>query len=226
MLNPWLALPKSAPFVLNNELDMVRAHNEHKRCISKPSGKINLNLRPVPYIGNPSAPVVLLTLNPGDKPGDFEGQSNETYKALSERNLVHEAGYYYLDPNLPKCPGKEYAHRQFKEPLADLADVPADVILDGVFLAQYMPYHSNEFVDTGMKLPSQQYTFSLVSKAITRGALVIALRSSKLWCEVLPELVDYSNFYSCSNPRSPTLSRRSLPTAYDRMIDAMRANSR
>jgi hypothetical protein len=217
MKNPWLSIPEHDPFVLPEEAGLVRAHNEICRYKSKPTGLINTKLRPVPFIGNPNANVVLLTLNPGDKPGDLEGQSNDIYGKLSRRNLSHDGGYYYLNPTLPDCPGKSYAHRQFKELLADFPDR----IYHGVFLAQYMPYHSNTFVNTRILFPSQKYTFGLVSQAVARGAVVVVLRARKLWLSAVPELACYANLFQCSNPLSPTLSRRSLKHSYEIVANAL-----
>lgn len=218
MQNPWLDLPNTAPFVLPSDEALVARHNQHSRCVRKPTGRINLSLRPVPFIGNPTAPVVLLTLNPGDKKGDEIGQGNSIYQQLSIENLQHAGGYYYLHPNLPACPGKSYAQWQLKALLLRLG---LDAIYEKIFLAQYMPYHSNEYVDTQTFFPSQRYTFSLVTNAMSRGALIVFLRSRRLWQSAVPGLATYGNVVECSNPRAPTVSPGSLGQDFERVANAI-----
>ncbi|MDZ4855311.1 MAG: hypothetical protein SGJ26_10735 [Nitrospirota bacterium] len=218
MKNPWLDLPKSAPFVLAGDSALVAQHNAHPKCERKQTGRINLKLRPVPYIGDPKAPVVLLTLNPGDKPGDELGEANDIYRRMSKANLNHEAGYYILHPELPACPGKSYARWQVK---ALLQRFDTDVLCEKLFLAQYMPYHSNEYVDTKTLFPSQRYTFSLIENAVARGALIVVLRSKALWLRAVPALRTYRNLVECSNPRSPTVSPGSLSLDFERVVHAI-----
>lgn len=218
MLNPWINLPNYSPFVLPDEAELVARHNQHPRCNQKPTGRINLALRPVPFIGAPNAPIVLLTLNPGDKKGDEIGQSNDVYRQLSRANLKHKGGYYYLHPELPACPGKNYAQWQFK---ALLERINLKALYKKIFLAQYMPYHSNEYVNTNIFFPSQRYTFALVSAAVSRGALIVILRSKRLWLSAVPALGSYPNVLECSNPRAPTISPGSLGPNFERIVSAI-----
>ena len=47
-------------------------------------------------------------------------------------------------------------------------------------------------------MPSQEYGFNLVRQAVERGALIIGLRSERLWKEAVPALTDHSRFYQLS----------------------------
>jgi hypothetical protein len=218
MENPWLNLPPIAPFVLPCDKADVNRHNAHPATLRKPSGALNLRLRPLPFVGNPNAPLVLLTLNPGDKPGDEAVQATPEYQDLSARNLRHAGGFYYLDDRLPSCPGKSYNLRQLR---ALIQAVGLRTVQEQVFLAQFSPYHSAEYVETGTRFHSQLYTFFLVRNAIQRGALVIALRSATLWLSAVSELHFYSGFFRCSNPRSPTVSPRSLGRGFELAVQAL-----
>jgi hypothetical protein len=218
MDNPWLDLPHSSPFIAPVDVGAVSRHNRHPAVLRKPAASINDRLRPLPFIGNPAAPVVLLTLNPGDKPGDEAVQQTQAYKDLNHLNLRHETGFYYLDDRLPDCPGKQYNQRQLR---ALIEAVGIRKVQERVFLAQFSPYHSAEYVETGVRFQSQHYTFGLVRAAATRRALIIALRSTTLWLSAVPQLGGYSRFFRCSNPRSPTVSPRSLGSAYGFAVDAL-----
>jgi hypothetical protein len=218
MDNPWLDLPRSSPFIAPVDSEAVIRHNNHPAVLRKPAGSINDRLRPVPFVGNPASPVVLLTLNPGDKPGDEAVQQTQAYKDLNHRNLRHETGFYYLDDRLPDCPGKQYNRRQLR---ALIEAVGLRKVQEQVFLVQFLPYHSAEYVETSVRFYSQKYTFGLVRAATIRGALIIALRSTTLWLSAVPELRGYSRFFRCSNPRSPTVSSRSLGPAFRFAVDAL-----
>ncbi len=59
--NPWLHLPMTAPFVLAEDAPLVERFN----LTASPDHRLDLTLLPEPFLGLPSAPVVLLGLNPG-----------------------------------------------------------------------------------------------------------------------------------------------------------------
>jgi hypothetical protein len=63
-------------------------------------------------------------------------------------------------------------------------------------------------------LPSQAYSFSLVRRAIERGAEIVVMRSKRLWFEAIPELARYGRTHLGSNPRSPFLSPGNLKQSY------------
>lgn len=218
MENPWLNLPNESPFVLPVDADDAERHNRHPAVLRNPAGSLNLRLMPLPFVGNQAAKVLLLTLNPGDKPGDEAIQSTYQYKSLYIQNLRHETGFFYIDEKLPDCPGKSYNLRQLK---ALIQTVGLRKVQEQVFLAQFLPYHSAEYVETNVRFHSQKYTNGLVLAALQRGAFIIALRSSRLWLSAVPELNGYSRFFRCSNPRSPTISPRSLGPAFEQVVEAL-----
>jgi len=61
MRNPWTDLPATAPFVLPCDKEAIEAFN----ASAKPDHTIHTEVLPAPFVGNPTAPIVLLNLNPG-----------------------------------------------------------------------------------------------------------------------------------------------------------------
>lgn len=87
MENPWFQLPASPEFVLPADRPHVEAFNE---CLL-PSGekcRLNLQLYPVPWMGNRQAALVVLTRNPSfDDPGDYEAHQDPDYLAALQANI-------------------------------------------------------------------------------------------------------------------------------------------
>ena len=72
-----------------------------------------------------------------------------------------------------------------------------------------------------MPLPSQEYSFHLVRQAINRNAIIVLMRSKKLWFSAVPELEDYHSVFSVRNVQNPTISPGNLPESYSSIIQAI-----
>jgi hypothetical protein len=75
----------------------------------------------------------------------------------------------------------------------------------GVLCAEYFPYHSKSF-KKGALLPSQEYTFDLVRRAIERGAVVLLMRSKRLWLDAVPKLVSYDRLFEANSSQCAHVS--------------------
>jgi hypothetical protein len=89
--NPWSALPPSAPFVLPDDAQPVQQFNRE----AAPKQRFELALLPEPFFGSTSAPVVVLTLNPGDY-----AMHNEVWFAEQSRFDYGAAKVIYHPPNI------------------------------------------------------------------------------------------------------------------------------
>src|SRR6266568_3689101 len=61
------------------------------------------------------------------------------------------------------------------------------------------------------------YSFYLVQEAMKRNALIIQMRSKRVWQETLPELMSYNNYYVLRNPRNPAISHYNCPDGFPEM---------
>ena len=83
------------------------------------------------------------------------------------------------------------------------------------------PISLAEVWSSSAALASQQYSFGLVRQALQRDAVIILLRSERLWFAAMPELASYRRLYRIKNPQNPTLSVRNCPEGYDRVVEAL-----
>jgi hypothetical protein len=97
--NPWLRLPRTAPFVLRADRAAVDAFNSQAR----EEHVLHLNLLPIPFLGRQDAPIVLLNLNPGYHPDDDTLQASPYFVGSCRQCLKHSLGdypFFFLDPHI------------------------------------------------------------------------------------------------------------------------------
>src|SRR5690349_2275915 len=85
--NPWLSLPRRAPFVLPEDAPYVATFN---RTASK-SVVIETELMPGPFLGAPTSPVIILALNPGVSPRDFAQHRDAHFRRRIRDDLAHRS---------------------------------------------------------------------------------------------------------------------------------------
>lgn len=211
VVNPWLALLRQPPFVLPQDEPMLDVYN----VVHNPSPTAyRLNLPPLPFQGNLEAPIVVLGLNPGYDLGDETKQTTEYFLETSFRNYHHDVTLpyplFFLDPQIEgntSGKGQQWWHRRLKHLRRHYDDT---LLAKALLSVQYAPYRSTSYKHARQPLPSQDYSFALVRQAIERNALIIGLRSRRLWVEAVEELNNYGRFYTVSNPRNPVLSEQQL----------------
>ncbi len=220
--NPWLEMANNTArenFVIKEEQAIVLKFNERV----KDDYKIHSSIFPAPFMGNvESATVIILMLNPGyDKDEDVGGTKYyQTYTDWWMQQIQHKLPY----PELPLfCLEKNYILKSdywFKK-LKPLIDITTDeIVATKIAKVQFFPYHSIKYKSLYKRLlkeenfdsylPSQEYNFALVRRAIDRGALIVIPRSKKFWFEAIPELRIYTNILFTKNYRNPILSENNL----------------
>ncbi|MDR1963522.1 MAG: hypothetical protein LBQ50_07065 [Planctomycetaceae bacterium] len=223
--NIWTKLPWEQPFVLPEDKDIIDDVNQNL----SPEHRFHLELLPEPYYGNPDAPIILLNANPGYSPCDEKDESQPEFKqalnSLYEKqrlNLLHEKQDYpfcLVNPAFSNTSGGDYWRRHLKELIQKFGDM---TVAESVFLIEYYPYHS---ICAGKMppIPSQQYSFDLLQKAIKRNATIIIIRKEKEWRKAVPELnEEYKNVWKVNNPRAGTVSIRNLPVdAWQRICNIL-----
>ena len=215
MKNPWVRLPKRGPFVVGSDKKAVNGFNDRV----KESDRLKLDLLPIPFLGNPSAPVVLLTLNPGYHPSDAKLQSALWFTKAWREALRHKGGgfpFFFLDPNVEGV-AQEPAARWWERVFSRLAENPSDewgALARTFFCIEYFPYRSHHYRSMNIILESQRYGFELARQAVSRGAVVVIMRSRRLWLKEVPELEGYKHLYVLKNPRCRTLSPANLPDGF------------
>ncbi len=226
--NPWIHLPTEPDYVLESD----RKHVEEFNTGARDEHKIHLDLFPEPYIGQCGAPVVLLGLNPGYDANDCKIHRNQRFAELSRANLEHnlkfmgEFPFYFLNPELKKLNGSEVpGSKWWTQRLGHLVKEDGckwNQVANSILCIEYFPYHSRKYKSC-TRLKSQTYSFNLVQKAIERKAIIIALRSVKLWIDAVPGLETYKDFHRVNSPQNPTLTRNNLPgCVYDEIVERIK----
>jgi hypothetical protein len=219
MKNPWSALPEKPPYVLASDVALIDAFNAR----SGDRHKFDISLFPEPFFGSPSAPVVVLTLNPGWSGDDAVVHTQPEFGRMSRLSLEHQLQPYpflHLQPD-GGTPGSRWWRQRTRE-LAE--DIGFAEVARRLACVQFTPYHSKEYTQSSPKFPSQQYSFALVRQAMARNAEIVVMRSYSLWIAVIPELATYRHVHRGSNPRAPFLSRGNLKSSYALIAERLQSD--
>ena len=216
--NPWSALPLKAPYVLPTDEPAIRSFNAK----SHPDIAVRLELIPEPFLGSPSAPVILLNLNPGFDNREVPlHSSNPVFIDLSRRNLSHGVSdypFYLLHPQASASLGQSWWKTKLREPILQ---VGLETVARNLLCVEFFPYHSKRFAGARLKVPSQHYGFDLVRTAIARGALVVVMRGGGSWQAAVPELATYPRLHRLNSVQNVSISRGNCPLGYEEIMHAL-----
>lgn len=221
MQNPWLALPKCAPYVLASDKPLLEQFN----ATASAKHRYDTTLFPEPFFGSLNASVVVLNLNPGWSPDDAAVHAEPLFAAMSRQSLEHNLKphpFLHLQCDDRNTPGGRWWMQRTRELIDELG---LQTVANQLACIEFMPYHSCRYAVSSPRLPSQEYNFHLVRQAISRGADIVVMRSIKLWLDAVPDLKKYTRLHRGSNPRAPFLSRGNLKSSYDIILERMRSAS-
>lgn len=174
----------------------------------------------MPFVGNPSAPVVLLNGNPGFSCQDEADHQDPAFWDAASRNFTHEVAgpaFFPIDPSFKTTA----AYKWWTEKLGPLMeDAGFESVANGVFCVEAHPYHSRKF-HRDTDFPSQAYTRSLLLKRIEGRAFIVGMRAKHDWETTVPELEPYGAVHWLNNPRNPALSHRNLG-CYDDLVSVLK----
>ena len=220
MKNPWIDLPKRPPFVLPRDAPYIDAFNR-----SAPrTTVVDTELMPGPFLGDPGSPVVILALNPGWGPRDRIVNRDARYRRRVRVNLEHRPvarPFMPLDGD-PKRPGARWWRRNLKHVLNEVGEECAG---RNLLCLEYFPYHSRSFAHGFLRLPSQDYTFELLRRALARRAVVVVTRGARLWEGAVPELAHYRWLARTTNARSASISPRNCGPSFTTIVGRLRASA-
>jgi hypothetical protein len=220
--NPWLDLPSEPPYVLPCDRENLGQLIQE----IKAKDAINLLSLPEPFIGNSaSATVLLLSLNPGDSPDDKKVHADPAFREALLCNLRHgpqEYPFYPLNPKLKGTPSDNYwtshVHSLLQHP-----DLNRQRIAERLCVVEWFPYHSKKSgVPRTPLLPSQQYSFDLVRRAIGRK-LIVGMRAKSRWEKVDARLADVPYLKKTQSPYiSPNNCGNEL---FAKIVEALKSSS-
>lgn len=226
--NPWRILadanPQSGRFVLDG--DLVGREPEFSRA------DIQLNLPPSPFEGSlKTCRVLVLNLNPGYSDSyapiaikngwkhDVEMMHQRCFAEAWLANLGGTSPFLSLDPRWDQWTGYHWWPKRVRCLLKEcgLAAVRA-----GLLCVEWFPYHSRSWTWRGDKLPSQDFSFRIVRRAIEMCLPIVVFRSKRCWFEAVPSLAGYEHAFDVKSHRNPTLNPHNLgDRAYEHVLTAI-----
>ena len=190
--NPWLEVDFNAEKIIFKEDEPFLPDNSQLSY----ENEYHYELLPEPFQGNTSAEVVILGLNPrySYKDKDFHISNFEfkesLIKCITEQS--QEYPFYSLNPKFKKSEAWIYWSDRSKGKLRNLLKrYNSKFLANNLLSIEYYPYKSIEFKKNTYTLPSQEYSFHLVRKAINRNALILILRSVQFWLKAVPDLMNF-----------------------------------
>jgi hypothetical protein len=214
--NPWVELRVAPPYVLPDDHERLAEFQKKAR----ESCRLRFDVIPMPFLGNPDAPVVLLNTNPGFVPEDLPPHSDPKFVELARANLVHKIEhntFLTLHPDV-NSPGKKW----WTDRLRTLVDaVGLKTVARPLLCVEWFPYNSPNFCGAVGTVPSQRYGWWLVERALDRRAVVIIMRSSGRWYSSVPGLEDYPDRYELRS-RNVYISPRNCPVGFDRAVEVLK----
>jgi hypothetical protein len=219
MQNPWMRLPVHAPYVLDCDAPALAGHREGDGSADH---RVHTEVLPEPFVGTFSAPVVLLSLNPGYSDADAAVHEQPEFKQRSLANMHQETmafPFYLLDPSLD-CPGRQWWERKLA---TLLGEVSRDVVARRIQCIEYFGYHSRRFAQHRQPCESQRYAFHLVRRAMMRGAMVVVMRGARLWFDAVARLREYERLVVLRNPQNPVVTPRNCGDDYARIVACLLA---
>jgi hypothetical protein len=214
--NPWLSLGTSPPFVADIDraiLDAEHVERYQLRC----------DVLPHAWIGNPAtARGLILQLNPGFAETDVTEEATiPAYREIVRESLHlgDGAGFWVLDERLRETGASGWWRRRLR---ALVEAVGEDAVRRHLAVIEYFPYHSIGY-HRPPRLPSQDFAFSLVTRAAAAGAVVVVMRQWESWCAAVPELISYERTFRNPHPRVGAVSPGNLGVdAFTALADRLR----
>lgn len=219
MQNPWTELPARKPFVLPGDRAAVEAFNRAPHRKSQHLLVVDEAL-PEPFVGRIlDAPLVVLLANPGVKSPAPPGHRDPSYRAAMRANLClqnSDRPFYVLDDRFPASfPGREWWSKRLR---VLIARFDVHTVANRIAVVEWFPYRSQKFKRCA-PVPSQDYSFHLVRRAMDRDAIIVLARRRKLWCESISEPASYSRLMTLSSPQAVYITPRNRKWASDNRTD-------
>jgi len=167
--------------------------------------RLRVEALPDPFVGPRDAPIVVLARNPGWAGKELE-DLGEPARAASllgnlgddEKRHVHS---YLTDPFVDTAGGKWW--RKTMRAVIEATSLQPEDLARRVLSVEFHGYHSQDWATLPVTLPSQWFSFDLVSRAVERGAVVVVLRGQRDWEVAVPSLRGYDRAFRTKWCRPP-----------------------
>ena len=221
MKNPWKELNLLKTKIMIHPLDLPHIEAYNKTVGKKRQFYIPSHIPPMPYSGNPQAPIFVLLANPGlsEKERKVSFKPDKSQLLFRQNNLIHKPGFtinhsIHTDQANPPEKSKYFLARTKR--LIELTS--AKKVAENIFFANFHPYHSKSWHNIAFTLPTQHYTFHLIRQAIKNKAIFVMSRNLTGWLTSVPELIDYPLKTFFNSSRGVHLSPRNIDSNFYKLI--------
>lgn len=188
--------------------------------------KLELNVLPEPFIGNPNSNVVLLNGNPGKS--DEKTLGDKEFCKILKANLDLKGDGFmwltdsYITDKINNFSGSIWWKNHTKELRQELEGKPLNL-----FVIEYFPYHSPKSFNYPKNLNSNAFRNRLLLNAIEKGKLIIIMRSEKKWYGIEEndlgiKLLNYKNKIVLKNYRNVTISKNNVGEKWNLLLEELR----
>jgi hypothetical protein len=133
-----------------------------------------------------------------------------------------DASLFSLDDRLVGTPGYRWWFLRLRLLIEEFS---IERVRSTVACVEWFPYHSSTFRKLPILLPSQLYSFGLVTDAIAREAVIVVMRSRGFWTDSVPSLAS-ADYLELKVPRSPYMTPANLtPEGFERVRTAVASSS-
>lgn len=225
MENPWLEFVKNLDdnnLVLEQEQEIIEKFNNS----TNETYKVHTEIMPAPFMGNVlTSPIVLLTLNPGYDEKEEEKNYYNEYKLYWKNEIQHIHSVSELPLFCLEDKYVEYSDYWLKKFMSLISVSSKEKVAQNISIIQFFPYHTKKYKNIPKRLlkgylESQDYNFELVKQAIERKAIIIILRSKKLWFEAIPDL-DNERTRFTNSALNTIQSEKNLGGTFKEIVDIL-----
>lgn len=213
--NPWCDLPCNPPYLLPSDHHTIEVFNK----TANENHRVHTHLLPEPFFGPLAAPVVVLLLNPGaGGEGDYLHEQTTFKEGLIAALTSDNSPHFHLREGA-QGPGHDWWCRVAGS-LIKHEQIGQKGLANNLLVLEYFPYHSISFNHTHLRLPSQEFTFDQVRRAIKRNAAIIIGRGFPIWCGAVPELASYPHLCMIKS-RNAAITERNTKDNFDLVVDKL-----
>ena len=208
--NPWCALQEkrdaegNACYLLDEDAPYILAFNKERE--ENTHAWINTTRVPEPRLGSINAPVFILQSNPSLQGGNpTSEQSKDAIEALKNDESPHAGlngqNNWWLD--------------RYGQLARDVCETKK--LAEKICSVEYFPYPSPNFDrrHAYIRLPSQNYTFSIIRRALQMKAVIVVTRSWSQWVGAIPELAnapcgEEKRVFTTNSPQCAYITEKNL----------------
>lgn len=214
-INPWLDYDYNAESTIHPlDAKLVQKFNtklDNSKSANAANYRLSTTHTALPYLGSQQAKLVILMANPGLDPINTSQEETPEFQRmfdLARRLQVQPAPFAFLADAMKETPGG----RWWRSRLAKLiSEVGLENLSQKIFSAEIHAYKSVNYKRLPFNLPTQAFTFDLVSQLVDDGAYVILGRAKDEWKEAVPSLSNSKRVIELNSNQNSYLTPGNMP---------------